>query len=332
MDTKQKKRPPTKKPATITKAKPTKKPGARSAAKPAARIATKSAVKSAQTETKHRAPKKEEPKISADVVYLPPKPFNRSRLALHLVTVIAVVLAVVLGLSVFFKVESIEVSGMDKYTVQEVQEASGIKNGDHLLTFGRTKAAGKVISALPYIKSARIGIKLPNTVKIEIEEVDVTYALKASDGSWWLMSAAGKIVEQVADPENIRHTKILGVQLESPKVGENAVAWQDPVPPVDENGNPVPVTVTAAERLNTVISIAGFLEQNRIIGKMASVDVNYLMDIQLWYGNQYQILLGSAEQLGVKIATMKAALSQVNYDEGILDIRDPSNILFKEFT
>ena len=32
------------------------------------------------------------------------------------------------------------------------------------------------------------------------------------------------------------------------------------------------------------------------------------------------------------IATMKAALSQVNYDEGILDIRDPNHILFKQFT
>jgi cell division protein FtsQ len=316
MDTKQKKRPPTRKPA----------------ARPAARTSARPTAKPVATAAKRRPPKKEEPKISADVVYLPPKPFNRSRLALHLVTVIAVVLAVVLGLSVFFKVEVIEVSGTDKYTVQEVQAASGIKTGDHLLTFGRTKAAGKIISALPYIKSARIGIKLPNTVKIEIEEVDVTYALKSSDGNWWLMSAAGKIVEQVTDAENIRHTKILGVQLESPKVGEQAIAWQDPVPPTDENGNPVPVTVTAAERLNAVISIAGFLEQNRIIGKMASIDVNYLMDIQLWYGNQYQILLGSTEQLGVKIATMKAALSQVNYDEGILDIRDPNNILFKEFT
>ncbi len=306
MDTKQKKRPPAKKPA------------AKTAAKTAA--------------PKRRVVKKEEPKISADVVYLPPKPFNRSRLALHLVTVIAVVLAVVLGLSVFFKVEVIEVSGTDKYTVQEVCDASGIKPGDHLLTFGRTKAAGKIISALPYIKSARIGIKLPGTVKIEIEEVDVTYALKDSNGSWWLMSAAGKIVEQVRDESSIHQTKVLGVQLQSPKVGEQAIAWQDPTPQVDENGDPIPVTVTAAERLNAVISIAGFLEQNRIIGKMASIDVNYLMDIQLWYGNQYQILLGSTEQLGVKITTMKAALAQVNYDEGILDIRDPNHILFKEFT
>lgn len=36
-----------------------------------------------------------------EVVYLPPKPFNRNRLVLRLVTVAAVVVALVLGMSVF---------------------------------------------------------------------------------------------------------------------------------------------------------------------------------------------------------------------------------------
>ncbi len=295
---------------------------------PAGRTGVKSRTRQAATQkarTARRTVRKEESRISADVVYLPPKPFNRNRLVLRLVTVVAVVLALVLGLSVFFKVEFIEVSGLDKYTVQEVQDASGIKSGDHLLTFGRTRAAGKIISALPYVKSARIGIKLPNTVKIEIEEVDVTYALKSSDGNWWLMSAEGKIVEQALDGKESRHAMILGLQLQNPVVGQQAVASQE-----SATGN-APLTVTAEDRLKAVISIAGFLEQYKVIGKIASLDVSNLMDIQLWYGHQYQILLGGTDQLGMKIETMKAAISQVDYDEGILDVRDLGNILFREF-
>lgn len=266
------------------------------------------------------------------MVYLPPKPFNRSRLILRLATVVAVVLALVLGLSVFFKVDTVEVSGFDKYTRDEIVAASGIKAGDHLLTFGRTRAAGKIISALPYVKSVRIGIKLPDTVMIEVVEVDITYAVEAKDGNWWLMSAEGKIVEQAANGEESRYTKVLGIQLQDPQVGQQAVAWQNSTPPVDENGNAIPVTTTAAERLKAVINIAGFLETNKIIGKVATIDVNQLMDIKLWYGNQYQILLGGTDQLSVKIAMMKAALSQVDYDSGILDVRDPNNILFREFS
>ena len=277
------------------------------------------------------APEKEVPSIGADVVYLPPKPFSRNRLILQLATIAAVVLALVLGLSVFFQVEVIEISGMDRYTAWDIEQASGIEKGENLLTFGRTKAAGKIISALPYVKEARIGIKLPNTVKIEIVEVEVTYAVEDTNGTWWLVSSAGKIVEQVAAGQQISYPKVEGVKLEKAVVGNTATAWQDPQTPTDANGNAVPVTTTAAQRLQTLVDIAGFLEANGIIGKIESIDVTSLQNIQMWYGDQFQIILGGSDQLSIKIANMKAALTQVSYDEGILDLRDPNEIIFRDF-
>ena len=277
------------------------------------------------------APEKEEPRIGADVVYLPPKPFSRNRLILQLASVAAVVIALILGLSVFFQVEVIEISGMDRYTAWDIEQASGIEKGENLLTFGRTRAAGKIISALPYVKEARIGIKLPNTVKIEIVEVEVAYAVEDTNGNWWLVSSAGKIVEQVAAGQQGSFPKVEGVKLEKAAVGVTATAWQDPQTPTDANGNAVPVTTTAAQRLQTVVDIAGFLEANGIIGKIESIDVTSLQDIQMWYGDQFQIILGGTDQLSIKIANMKAALTQVSYDEGILDLRDPNEIVFREF-
>lgn len=278
------------------------------------------------------APEKtEEPRIGADVVYLPPKPFSKNRLILQLASVAAVVIALVLGLSVFFQVEVIEISGLDRYTAWDIEQASGIEKGENLLTFGRTKAAGKIISALPYVKEARIGIKLPNTVKIEIVEVEVAYAVEDINGTWWLVSSAGKVVEQVAAGQQGSYPKVDGVKLEKAAVGAVATAWQDPQAPTDAEGNAVPVTTTAAQRLQTVVDIAGFLEANGIIGKIESIDVTSLQDIQMWYGDQFQIILGGADQLSIKIANMKAALTQVSYDEGILDLRDPNEIIFREF-
>ena len=87
-------------------------------------------------------------------------------------------------------------SGAEVYGAWTVREASGISEGDNLLTFGRARAAGKITAKLPYVKSARIGIKLPDTVNIEIEEEDVVYAIKSSDGIWYLMNSEGKVVEQ----------------------------------------------------------------------------------------------------------------------------------------
>ena len=136
-------------------------------------------------------------KTAPDVVYLPPKPFNRKRMLLHLASVVAVVIALMLGLSVFFKVdgEKITVSGNVKYSAWDISQASGIQNGDNLLTFSRARATAKILKALPYVEDVRVGIKLPDTVILYVTEVEVPYAIKAQDDSWWLISSSGKIIE-----------------------------------------------------------------------------------------------------------------------------------------
>lgn len=272
--------------------------------------------------TQPRAAKSNEPpKPLQDVVYLPPKPFQRNRFLLRLATVAAVVLAMVLAMSVFFKVENFEVSGMDQYTAWDISQASGIKTGDSLLSLGIPNAAAK-IQALPYIKNVRIGIKLPNTVTIAVTEVRVTYAMKAQDDAWWLVNSNGRIVEKVSGELPESQTRILGIQLLNPQAGQQAAAHETARPEQDENGNTVPVTVTAAQRLATALDIAEFLEANGVIGQAASIDVNDMGNLQLWYGKQYQVRLGDTSQLAYKISSMKAAIDQLSEDShnsGVLD-------------
>ena len=280
--------------------------------------------------------KTEAKKPVQDVVYLAPKPFNRNRLILHLATMVAVVIALVLGLSVFFKVDHIYVSGCGKYTAYEISEASGIRRGDNLLTFSKEKAAARIMEEFQYVKSVRIGLKLPDTVNIEIVEVEVTYAIKAQDGTWWLISTNGDVMEQAEGNED-SFTKILGVQLENPKIGSRASAYQESQTQVDEDGNTIPVTVTAAQRLDTAVDIVGFLEANRIIGSIATVDVNSLGDIQIWYrDNQFQVKLGGTDQLSYKIQCMKSAVEQIGnsypYETGVFDLSDPSRISYDTFS
>ena len=314
------------------KAAPARKPSG-SAAKSAGR--KKTTTGTAGRNTSRRAPQrtqKQEPvRVSPDVVYLPPKPFDRNRLLLRLATVVGIVLALTLSLALFFRVKVVEVSGMSKYTAYQILEASGIKvesddsknpvTGDGLLTFSRAQAVAKIQAALPYVDDVRIGIKLPDTVKIDIVEIEVTYAVKAQDDGWWLISAGGKVVEKAAEGAEEGYTKILGVQLASPQAGERAVALESSTAETDADGNPIPVTVTEAQRLQTALNIAEYLEMNGIIGKAASVDVNDLGDIQIWYGQQYQVKLGDETQLSYKISWMRKAIEQLaDYQSGVLDI------------
>ncbi len=273
--------------------------------------------------------------ISADVVYLAPKPFNRNRLFLQLATVAAVVIAFVLGLSVFFKVdiEKITVSGSEKYSAWDIAQASGIEDGTNLLTLNRAGAVGKIKKNLKYVQDARIGIKLPDTVIIVVKEIAVTYAVKSTDGHWWLVSSEGKVVEKVSDDLASHATKILGVQLEKPQEGAQAVAYQPPQTQTDAQGGLIPNTVLADQQLATALDIAGFLEKNRILGEVASIDVNDLDGIQIWYGKQFQVELGDNKDLLIKISKLRASLDQYldAHDSGILDISDSSKVTYSPF-
>lgn len=259
------------------------------------------------------------------VIYTQPTSFNSRRLAVQLTTILAVVLALVLGMSVFFRVETISVVGADVYGEGRVREESGIKLGANLLTFGRTKACGQIIANLPYVKSARIGIKLPDTVIIEIEEAAVVYSIQDQDGVWWLINSDGKVVEQTNAQTAKGYTQVLGVTLNMPQPGEPGMATEEVSAQTDEAGETVPVMITGAQRLNTALTILQALELNDIVGDVASVDVSQLQDIILWYGSQYQVNLGSISNskydIPYKIAYMKSAISQMSdYETGILDV------------
>ena len=294
--------------------------------------------------TKEREIEKQKQASRPAVEYTPPKPVNVNRLLLQIAVVLAVVLAVVMGLSVFFKVESVVVYGNSAYSAWTIQEAAGIEGGENLMTLNRTRASGKIIASLPYVESARIGIKLPDTVNIYVEEVDVAYAIKSEDGTWWLMTSAGNVLEQIDAGTASNHTKITGVELTNPAVGEMAKAAErttveyesepdetvpetsapsedETIEPTETVPEPEVKVVTGQDRLNAALVIFNSLELNQIIGEASGVDVTVIDDLYLWYGQQYEVRLGDASNMDYKISSMKAAIAkQKDYEMGTLDV------------
>ena len=263
------------------------------------------------------------------VVYTDPKPFNLNRLLIQLAAVLAIALALTLGLSVFFKVETVMVYGNEAYSAWTIQEAAGLEGGENLLSFGRTKACGKIKTNLPYVKSVRIGITLPDTVNIYIEEYDVSYAIQTLDETWWLITSGGKVVEQIDGGTAGKYTKIQGVHLDAPEPGMPAKALEtvqltetETVDPqlASESTEP-PVLVTGAAQLSAALEILNAMERNDIVGEVASVNVGNLTDIVLWYGTRYQVNLGDTNDIDKKISYMKQAVAQLSeYQIGVLDV------------
>lgn len=268
------------------------------------------------------APKAQRPQ-TPEVVYTQPETLDRKKLAVRLLTVVAVVVALFVGFSIFFRVDNIVVSGNQKYTAWTIREVSGIQEGDSLLSFGKAKACGKIAESLPYVRVVRIGIKLPGTVNIYIEEVEMVYSIQDQDGNWWLMTSEGRLVEKTGAKAAANHTQVKGFVLDSPKAGKTAVALE---PEEEETTEPtqeeeLEIVATNAERLSLALEIMVQLERNEIIGEIASIDVTEMGDIQLWYGTQYQILLGGPTDLIEKVELLKNTVTNMGgHQTGVLDL------------
>jgi cell division protein FtsQ len=251
-------------------------------------------------------------------------PFQKSKFLLRLLTVLAVVVAIILGMAIFFKVKHVEISGVNKYSRFTVEQASGLRKGENLLTLSHSQISSRIINELRYVEEVRVGIKLPNTVKLHIKEVAVSYAVQAADENWWLISAAGRVLDPVSFADAQGHTQIIGVRLSAPVAGQNAVAEEPQQNAVGEavTEEATPVTVTGRERLQLVTEILQQLEDCEILGEMDSVDVTNIGHITLSYDERITIDLGDGNNLEIKIKSVKNALQDPElgeYAEGNMD-------------
>lgn len=263
----------------------------------------------------HAASERVPSEAESQIHYTPAKPFNRNRFFLHLITVAAVVIAVILGMSIFFKVQQVTVSGMEKYTPWDIKEASGIQDGDSLLGLSEARISAKIRTALPYIGDVRVGIKLPDTVNIEVTELKVVYAVEDSEGAWWLMDAAARIVEKADVEAEKDYTRIVGIKLQNATIGKQAVAAE-----TEQEGSTAPA-IPAEQQLKAATEVLASLERNGILGKIDVLDVSDLSRLAMWYEDRYEVNLGDAERMDHKVASMKAAIQKMGeYQTGYLDV------------
>lgn len=249
------------------------------------------------------------------VHYVPAKPLDRRRLLVRLVATFAVVVALVMGVSIFFKVRSIQVTGNSLYSAERIIEASGIETGANLLSFGKDRAAWRIKDNLEYVNAVQIGIKFPDVVIIYVTEDLVTYSVKDEDGQWWLMNADGKILEQVTADKARESTQILGITACAPQANQPLQVTPQTQQVEGET------SVTAQDKLSAVREILRYLEDNGITGEVTTVDVTQLYAIELWYGEQYQVLFGGPTQLNYKVQFMAQVVEKLaDYQTGVIDL------------
>ena len=214
-----------------------------------------------------------------------------------------VIAALVFGLSVFFRIGNIEVTGNSIYTYEEVVEAAGVEEGDNLFFVNRFAAVSRIYAKLPYVESAVVNLKMPNHLTIEIRESSAVAYVSSEDG-FWAIDRSCKLLSRVNADELGGLLRIEGLRPIAPEVGQTIAPGESETPKVHYLSN--------------------ILRQITDIGLQNSItyiDMSNVANPSFDYIGRFTVKLGTNENVEYKFQCLLSAVDALaEGDRGTLDL------------
>lgn len=216
--------------------------------------------------------------------------------------------ALLIGMSGFFRVSEIVVTGAKMYSEEEIIEASDLEIGDNLLIFSEAKVSQRINDNLSYAGGVRVVVKYPSTVEIVMDE-SVAIASIVVDGYYWIIDTNGKIVEQ-SDMKGAAETIVVtGIEITEPKIGEKI-----------QSDNSIKVTY--------LVDILKTIHENGADDKITKLDITSIANISFDYDGRYTVGFGEGGDSADKFRTMMEVINnQREPDEiGTIEIDNKGGI------
>ena len=233
-----------------------------------------------------------------------------------LLSTLAICAVVVAALTLFFRVDTIEVTGTERYTAQEITDASGVSIGDNLFLLNKYSVDQEIKAALPYVQELRINRRLPDTLVIQVQECGTPMAV-IQEGSAWLVSPAGKIVEQMEPSAAEGYAVIDGCQLLAPSVG-TALA----------------LATEYAGQQQSLLDLLAALEEAGLVEKVNAIHLSDLSVLRMDYDGRFSVELpygaDYAYKLRYLVQVVESEAIQSNMTGTIQMTRDDGRVNFIE--
>lgn len=232
---------------------------------------------------------------------------NRGRFGLlyKVLSLIIILAAIAAGCVVFFRVGEITVSGMDRYTAQEIIDASGVEEGDNLFLVGGAGTAQKIYSSLPYVDEVNIRHALPDGLVITVTERTPAAVVQGGEG-WWIVDAKGKILEQVASAGQTKVAEVSGLTALLPAVGTTLA--------VEDN---------EGFRLESLMDLLTALEERGILGEVSDIDLTSAAEVTMVYDGRLRVKMRMSDdfmwQTRVLTESLAQGIIQPN-ERGVVDL------------
>ena len=255
---------------------------------------------------------------------------GRSRLGkvIQFLFVVALLGAMTVGATVFFRVEQVEVSGNARYTQEEIVACTGIKPGDNLFRMNKFAIQDHVKEEMPYIEDILIRRRLPSTITVAVTEWDAVAQILPNE-NWvapeveegetapvatevsWLISVGGKLLEQAPDGDG--RMKVVGLTALDAREGIQISV------PEEESG-----------RLLSVVALMDELERREMLADVSVMRVGST-SIVLEYLGRYDVKLPLEGDFSYKLESLLAAVADQEGKRG-QDIVGTFDLTQKNYT
>jgi cell division septal protein FtsQ len=213
---------------------------------------------------------------------------------------------------VFFKINTINITGEKFYSNQQIAECAEIEIGDNLFSVNEKKLNEVLAEKLPYIKNVKVTRKLPDTLNIQVSLTREVAALINGDG-YLLVDASGKVLDSNASMLRENVAVVSGVKVKKAQEGRL----------VELNNNGV---------TQDFITIVSTLEESDFAG-ITVISLSPKSEFRLVYEDRITIKLGAMENLAVKLQRAKVAIDKENQTglktKGVLDLSTEPDVYFR---
>jgi cell division protein FtsQ len=216
---------------------------------------------------------------------------------------ILIVVVAVLGISVFFRVNTVTVEGSSYYTQEQILETAGIETGKIIFMTSTSAAQDRLYSQMPYIYSVEIERRIPDTIVIKVNESEAVAYITA-DGKSWLIDEHCKILSEMDGANRGNYIRVTGITPVEPEIGSVIQVEQE-----------------QQTMLDSLINILKAISNADIVSKVSNLDVSNISSATFKYDSRFDVDFGSGVNADYKISKLIDVTNQLGEDKkGKIDL------------
>ena len=244
---------------------------------------------------------------------------NRKILGTFVMFVIILVMILFLIFKVFFKINTIQISGKNPYNETQIINAAGVSKGDSLLSCNEEKISDSIRRNLPYIYSATIKKKIPSTLIIETKSTSAFIAVQTVSGTA-LADKDGKVLEFASEDKVKDEIIKLEAGLAFPaKIGEKIFETESD----NEQSRQLKDKEKTLKTVLDAINSSG-------IKDITLVDIKSTSNIYMMYQDRFRLNIGNVNEIEYKLKAAVQIIANENKaapsERGEIFLSNPDNI------